>query len=74
MPSDEQSLRHFIVTGLLSKQPTIVGHAGRVDGDFDPGDGGCYLKTDPRATAQRFDTPLGSFVGSHEQLLATLHS
>lgn len=59
----DQSLRRFIVTGLLSKQPTIVGHAGRVDGDFDPGDGGCYLKTDPRATAQRFDTALGSFVG-----------
>jgi len=59
----DQSLRHFIVTGLLSKQPTIVGHTGRVDGDFAPDDGACYLKTGPGATAQRFDTPLGSFVG-----------
>lgn len=59
----DQSLRHFIVTGLLSKQPTTVGHAGRVDGDFSPDDGACYLKTSLGATAQRFDTPLGSFMG-----------
>jgi hypothetical protein len=58
----DHSLRRFIVIGLLSKQPTIVGHAGRVDADFAPDDGTCYLKTCPGAAAQRFDTPLGSFV------------
>jgi len=60
---NDQSIRHFIVTGLLSKQPIIVGHAGRVDGDFAPDDGASYLKTSSGATAQRFDTPLGSFMG-----------
>ncbi len=56
------SLRNFVVTGLLSKQPTIVGHAGHIDGGFGPDDGSCYLKINLGVIKQHFDTPLGSFV------------
>lgn len=58
----DDSLRNFVVTGLLSKQPIIVGHAGRVDGGFGQNDGACYLKTNLGVIKQHFDTPLGSFV------------
>ena len=53
--------RQFVVSGRLAKEPSSVGHTGKINGAFGRNDGDCYLRVPPGAAKIRIDTPWGFF-------------
>ncbi len=52
----DKTLRQFVVSGRLAKEPSSVGHNGKINGAFSRNDGDCYLRVPPGAVKIRIDT------------------
>lgn len=53
--------RQFVVSGRLAKEPSSVGHTGKINGAFSQNDGDCYLRAPSGAAKIRIDTTWGFF-------------
>ncbi len=57
----DTTIRKFIVSGRLAKEPSSVEVTGAINAAFSKDDGDCYLALPPHASSLRIDTQWGIF-------------